>query len=147
MPKHVLSAAERARLNHFPTDVLNDEIVTSFTLTDSDLAFVRQHRGAPNQLGVAVQLGTLRLLGFCPDSLTDAPHAVVTYLAQQLAVDASALQRYGQRSQTRTDHFQAVCAHLHIRRMTEADLQALGTWLCDSLPYRKYVSPSFPRFC
>lgn len=131
MPAHFLSAAERARLNHFPTDLLNDEIVTYFTLTDSDLAFVRQHRGAPNQLGVALQLGTLRLLGFCPDSLTDAPHAVVTYLAQQLAVDASALQRYGQRSQTRTDHFQAVCAHLHVRRMTEADLQALGTWLYD----------------
>ena len=38
-----------------------------FTLSESNLEFVKQQRGDHNRLGFALQLCALRYLGFCPD--------------------------------------------------------------------------------
>jgi Domain of unknown function (DUF4158) len=81
------------------------------------------HRATPrlytddaSRLGFALQLGTLRHLGFCPDDLASAPPEVVGFLADQLRVDPQALSAYGQRAQTRTDHFLAVQAYVGFRK-------------------------------
>ena len=41
-------------------------------------------RDDAGRLGFALQLGTLRYLGFCPDDLAAAPAEVVRFLADQL---------------------------------------------------------------
>ena len=62
MPRRsMLSAAERESLLALPDT--QDELIRRYTLSDSDLAIVRQRRGAANRLGFAVQLCYLRYPG------------------------------------------------------------------------------------
>lgn len=131
MPVNFLNQAERERLNRFPGEVDDDDIIAYFTLTPSDLEQVQSHRGDDNKLGFALQLGMLRYLGFCPDEMTTAPTEVVSYVAQQLGVKAEVLTTYGTRVQTRTQHLREVMAYLGYRDATEEDLKKVGEWLLE----------------
>lgn len=72
-----LTKAERERLNKFPQDISKDDIITFFTLTDSDLNQIPTKSADYNRLGFALQLCTLRFLGFCPDNLKAIPFKVI----------------------------------------------------------------------
>ena len=108
MPGQLFSDAERRRLTGFPDRVSPEDLVTFYTLTRADRAAVNQCGDDTGRLGFALQLGTLRYLGFCPDDLVSAPGEVVGFLAGQLKVPPEGLSAYGRRAQTRTDHFLAV---------------------------------------
>lgn len=69
MSKGFLSGAERERLSTYPNDLSSQDIGRFFTLTKQDLERVAQQRGDHNRLGFALQLCTLRYLGFLPDNL------------------------------------------------------------------------------
>lgn len=101
------------RLKSFP-DIGTDELIRFFTLTATDAAFVDpgRGRGPADRLGLAVQLCTLPWLGFVPDEVRSAPPVAVARLAGRLGVDPQALDRYGERPQTRTDHLRLVCDYL-----------------------------------
>lgn len=59
MPRReILSATERLALLAIPEDEV--ELIRLYTLSKSDLAFVQQHRGVPNRLGIAVQMSYLQ---------------------------------------------------------------------------------------
>ena len=94
MPVRLFTDAERERLNRFPRDVPPGDVLTFFTLSDADLELLADRRGDQNRLGLSVQLTALRYLGFAPDDLTSAPARVVSYLALQLNVPATALAQY-----------------------------------------------------
>ena len=83
MPTRFLSAEQINRLSHFPKALSQEEISSHFTLSEEDLTFVCSRRTAPNRLGIALQLCTLRYLGFVPVDLRDAPEEVVDWLAKQ----------------------------------------------------------------
>ena len=53
---------ERERLNRFPDPIPAEDLRVFFTLSDRDAQEVSKHRGAPNQLGFALQLCALRYL-------------------------------------------------------------------------------------
>ena len=67
MPIDFLTAAERERLNRFPEWISDEDLRVFFTLSERDMQEVHKQRGAPNQLGFALQLCALRYLGFAPD--------------------------------------------------------------------------------
>jgi TnpA family transposase len=55
MPRRsILSAAERESLLALPDN--RDDLIRRYTLSPSDIAVIRQRRGAANRLGFAVQL-------------------------------------------------------------------------------------------
>jgi Domain of unknown function (DUF4158) len=56
---------------------------------------------------------------------------VVRFLADQLRVDPRALSAYGQRAQTRTDHFLAIQAYLGFRKPDAEERKQLARWLLD----------------
>jgi hypothetical protein len=129
VPARFLSDEQRERLSGFPPDLDAEALDQFFTLNDADLTEIRRrHRGA-NRLGWALHLCGLRMLGFCPDDVTNAPAGAVSFLAQQLGVDPGALAGYGVRAQTRTDHEAQVRRHLGFRVAAEADLRELRRWL------------------
>lgn len=101
------------RLKSFP-DIDTDELIRFFTLTAADAAFVDpgRGRGPTDRLGLAVQLCTLPWLGFVPDEVRSAPLVAVARLAGRLGVDPQALESYGERPQTRTDHLRLICDYL-----------------------------------
>jgi hypothetical protein len=58
MPVRFLSDAEIARLNSWPDAVAEDDLVTFFTLTTEDLAWLSSNVRIENWLGAAAQLCT-----------------------------------------------------------------------------------------
>ena len=131
MPGQLFSDAERRRLGGFPAQVSHEDLVTYYTLTRSDRAKVNQYPDDAGRLGFALQLGTLRYLGFCPDDLGAAPAEMVRFLADQLKVPPEGLSAYGRRAQTRTDHFLAVQDHLGYRKAGPEERERLARWLLD----------------
>jgi len=78
-----------------------------------------------------LQVCALRYLGFVPARPHSAPPAAVGHLARQLGVAPQYLAQYGERSQTRTGHFQEVLAHLGFRKARPSDLRTLKAWLIE----------------
>jgi Domain of unknown function (DUF4158) len=131
VPIGFLSDAERERLDSFPAQVVPGDIETYFTLSRADRRQVPRTGSPANRLGFALQLGTLRFLGFCPDDLGTAPEAVVVFVARQLDVAPGELVRYGRRGQTRTEHLRLIRQHLGFRKSAAGDLARLESWLVD----------------
>lgn len=101
------------QLRSFP-DIGRDELITHFTLTPADVAFVEpgRGRGPADRLGVAVMVATLPWLGFVPDEVGSAPPVAVARLATALDLAPGALRVYGRRAQTRSDHLGQVAKYL-----------------------------------
>jgi TnpA family transposase len=131
MPGMFLSSKERERLACFPDDIPHWDLITYFTLSEQDCTFIKSHRSDTHRLGVALQLCTMRYLGFCPTALHEAPMETVSHLAGQLDVNPSALEDYGKRQMTRSAHFQAVLDYLKFRRMQADDQAQLLTWVTE----------------
>ncbi|MDJ0799663.1 MAG: Tn3 family transposase [Calothrix sp. MO_167.B12] len=131
MPGQFLTQAEREKLSSFPPHPTEDDIIIFFGLTASDLNLINKRSGDYNRLGYALQLGTLRYLGFVPDDLQAAPFSIVNYLAQQLQVNPSCLVLYGKREKTRTNQLQQIQAHLGWRKSTQIDMLLWENWLLE----------------
>jgi Domain of unknown function (DUF4158) len=131
MPIGFLSAAERDRLNRFPTQIPDEDLRAFFLLSDADHTAINHQREDHTRLGFALQLCALRYLGFVPHHLHTVPWEVVAYLAHQLHVSPESFQAYGQRIKTCTTHFQQVQVHLGFRRALPLDWYALQTWLVE----------------
>jgi hypothetical protein len=131
MPIDFLTDAERDRLRRFPSTIATVDINAFFTLSATDITEIYKHNGAHNRLGCALQLCTLRYLGFVPDDVADLPASVVNYVAQQLEIALEALKAYGSRPQTRTDHLVAVRDYLQFREGSTADMANITEWLLE----------------
>ena len=129
MPANWLTDREQRRLTRFPAVVSENEIVTFFTLTESDRRLLAKLHNSTNRLGFALQLGALRHLGFVPENLTEAPPAVVEFLAAQLSAAPELLKAYGSRVQTRTDHLREIEAYLGFHRATAAEETEIEGWM------------------
>jgi TnpA family transposase len=129
MPGRFLTEAERQALRGFPDRIAAEELSKFFVLGRDDLQFVGRHRREHNRLGIALQLCTIRWLGFCPDDLTGVPENAVETVAAQLGISPGVLMQYGQRPQTRTEHLREVLRYLGFRTPNQADMTALAEWL------------------
>ena len=87
MPTGFVTDDQACRYGRFAGEPTPDQLARHFHLDDADRAFVAEHRGDHNRLGVAVQLGSVRLLGAFLDDPTEAPACVVRHAADQLAIE------------------------------------------------------------
>ncbi len=129
MPVQFLSQVERERLQSFPEEITFNELITFFTLSQKDLNLTKKRSGDHNLLGFALQLGTLKFLGFIPDNFPQLPSNIIEYVAQQLQVSASVLSLYGERPQTRTNQLQEIQDYLGWNKPTAKDYEKLAAWL------------------
>ena len=131
MPGTFLTVAERERLACFPDAVSHPDLMTYFALSENDHTFIDPYRTDSTRLGVALQLCSMRYLGFCPVQMSAAPHEVITYLAAQLHVPSESIGTYGSRVKTRQGHMQDVLSYLGFRRLQSDDQDALQEWLLE----------------
>lgn len=89
MPVGFLSDEQANRYGRFLGDPTQDQLARHFHLDDADRAFVGEHRGDHNRLGVAVQLGSIRLLGTFLEDPALTPASVVRFAGDQLAMTRS----------------------------------------------------------
>lgn len=131
MSANTLTQAEHSRLSQFPTTVPESDLAQYFTLSPADLVQIKRQRRDGNRLGFALQLCTLRYLGFCPKDWQQVPLEIIQRLAEQLQVPVEVLSEYAQRSQTRTEHLQQIQAYLGFRNPVIRDFKQLAHWLSE----------------
>jgi len=105
VPVSFLNESERYRLNRFPGQISDKDLVMFFALSAPDKAQIRKQRSDPSQLGYSIQLRALRYLGFAPDDLKSIPWEALSYIARQIDIDPEVLHAYGNQIHTRIDHF------------------------------------------
>jgi TnpA family transposase len=108
MPIGFLTQAERERLRRFLEHIPEDDLSVFFLLSETDQQAVNRQQEDHTRLGFALQLCTLRYLGFVPHDLGTAPSSAIEYAAEQLNEPPEAIQSYGSRIPTRTTHLQQV---------------------------------------
>ncbi|WP_339467640.1 DUF4158 domain-containing protein, partial [Pseudomonas lurida] len=89
-----------------PTD--EREIARHFTLSCEDLDLVGERRGASSRLGFAMLLLYMRWPGRVLEAGEKPPGAILTFVADQIEVPATAFDDYARRDETRRAHL----AHL-----------------------------------
>ena len=103
MPRRsILSAVERDNL--LKISGAKDELIQHYTLSEYDLSIIRQHRGAANRLGFAIQLCYMRYPGIILGAGQTPFLPLLSFVAEQIEVPLERWEKYGQREQTRREH-------------------------------------------
>ena len=103
MPRRsILTASEKENLVAIPE--IEEELIRYYTLSETDLSIIRQHRGASNRLGFAVQLCCMRYPGIAISSEQPLAEIFLEYLANQLDVSPEIWSEYGRRQETRREY-------------------------------------------
>ncbi len=103
-----LTSEQRHALTQIPADLSDREIARHYTFTQKDLDLINQRRRHHNRLGFAVQLAVLRFPGRPLKDLAGIPARVLTAIADQVQVPASAFARYGDRDNTVYEHLDEI---------------------------------------
>ncbi len=103
MPRRgIFTQSERENLLAIPTT--QEDLVRYYTLSEADLSIIKQHRGAANHLGFAVQLSLMRFPGISLGVEETPPKSLLTYIASQLSTPVDIWEEYGLRQETRREH-------------------------------------------
>jgi TnpA family transposase len=130
MPLQIFTAAERARLNSFPEPIPPEDLSRYYHLSERDKQEVLRQRDEHGRLGFALQLCSLRHLGFIPKNLLQPPLEVLHFVADQLEVSPASLNKY-QRPATQSQHLQHILGYTGFRRASPLDDLALADWLVE----------------
>jgi TnpA family transposase len=103
MPRRsILSATERDSLFTWPKT--QEELIRQYTLSQTDLSIIRQHRGVANRLGYAVQLCSMRYPGVMLAVRGEPFPPLLRMVATQLGASVESWTEYAKRAETRREH-------------------------------------------
>ena len=129
-----MSSAFRQYLGEecFPEDLTEAEIAGFFTLTDDERRAVDRRRRPLNRLGVALQIGFLKLTGTALNSVEIIPQGVLRLLGEQLdtaAPQLASIRALYHRRRTLFEHQAAAKDALGVRDLTDHGERALNSFL------------------
>jgi len=101
-----------------------------FTLSAKERNLLTQWRKEANILGFAVVLKSFVFLGFPPRNKENIPASVVSWVSDQLDLDAGLLREYRWKDENVWDtHLAAIRTFTGFRPCNESDVQELVQWL------------------
>lgn len=130
--KELLSEEERLTLISIPSDISDREIGIHYTLSATDIEFIKQHRRDPNRLGVAVQLSVLRYPGWSLSNTKEIPNRVLVYIAKQIQVRPEEFALYAQREATRKEHLEEIRQLYGYRNFTIREYRNLSQFILEA---------------
>ena len=99
-----LTSEQRHALTQIPSDLSDRDIARYYTFTEKERELISRRRRASNRLGFAVQLALLKFPGRTLMEVKEVPRVVLTAIAEQVGVPASAFTGYGERENTLYEH-------------------------------------------
>jgi hypothetical protein len=115
-------------LKHLPRDLSGFEIEAFFTFTLAERQMIEERRRPALKLGLALQIGFLRMSGRLLDSVRIVPPALWRHLGEQFGVqapDLASLRAMYRRHRTVYEHQELACTALGFHPLTEARRRAL----------------------
>ncbi len=129
MPVEFLSREQKAHYGRFTESPTPEQLNKYFWLDDQDRSIISQMRNEHNQLGFAIQLGTVRFLGTFLSVPTAVPSSVSLYVAQQLGMNETVLSLY-KNERTARHHAQEIKQRYGYRDFTDQPFHfRLVRWL------------------
>ncbi len=126
----ILNQSQRERYERVPVEISEYDLMQFFQITHQDKIFLKSFRGEHNRLGIALQIGVIRFMGFLPDKWQQQiPVNVAEMICGQLNSNIELLPIYAQRDKTRTEHLQVILKYLKFRRWQPLDEIWLSPWL------------------
>jgi hypothetical protein len=133
MPANFPTAEQKRYYGRFAEKLTPEQLGRYFHLSDTDRQLIYSRTKEHTQLGLAVQLGTVRFLGlFLADSQWQTvPHHVVQYVASQLSLAPALWQTYFDgRRPTISDHQTLIRQQYGYRDFSDPVVQfAIVRWL------------------
>ena len=106
MPIQFLTSEQRQKYSVYFEEPSAEDLGRNFFLDDRDKSFISHRKGDKNRLGLALQLCTVRHIGFFLKDLNEIPEVVIKYVACQLYIEAPLKQvRRYKDARTRERHF------------------------------------------
>ena len=124
MKRRLLSSRAHAELFGVPTDA--DALMSHYLLSGDDFDVIRTRRRAENRLGFAVHICLLRYPGLGWNEGIMPPVELITWLAEQLQIDACTLDAYAVRRNTRHEHHCLAMHHLGLSPFGSEHVQQLS---------------------
>ena len=129
MARYFLNEFQRQKLESYPEFLLKEDMHKFFTLTIRDKEFIKDCRGDANKIGNAIQICTIKFIGFVPLNFFEISKNFVKYVAKQLNLDWNDFYNYAQREQTRTEHLNKILIHLNFKHYDVEYEKKLQAWL------------------
>lgn len=131
----ILSSREKEIYNRIPDLIEEKVLIRCYHLTDLDLLFIKRFHGNINRTAIAIQIGTIRYLGYLPVLWQKTiPKGLFKFISKELKLEHPLvdLESYGQREKTRTIHLQEILIHLKFRRWQPLmDTPIIEEWLIE----------------
>jgi TnpA family transposase len=108
------------------------DLIGRWSLSFADIDFVNS-KPALTRLGLAAQLKFFASLGFFATDLGSIPTDGLSYLAEQLGVEAGEIAGYDFSSRTARRHCAEILIHLGYHRMKRVDREQLTEWIAGEL--------------
>jgi len=130
MPVSFLTNEQAVQYGRFNQPPSPAQLARYFYLDVSDLYWIRRRTEPYLQMGLAIQMGTVRFLGTFLEQPLDVPDSVVVFTAEQLDLsDWSDLPRYAE-SEARFDHKKQIRARFGYKECSDPVEQfSLLRWL------------------
>lgn len=94
MPVEFLTKEQELQYGTYPDELSSEQLAQYFWLDDEDKMFIFKRTEDYTQLGIALQLCTLRFLGTFLSNPIDIPKAVIDYVSNQLNISSKTLAKY-----------------------------------------------------
>ena len=118
----------------FPADVTDFELRQAFTFDELEREEIRRSFRSRLRIGVALQLGFLRLTGTTLDLLEYVPTTVLRHVGLQFALpapDLATLRGLYRREKTRSAHQRWVIQYCGFRELDTRAEELLLTFICE----------------